>query len=82
MEEYSGGVQRAGAVVGEWSTTLDNEVISTRDTHNHPVDAAELEADKIVATMKRKAMETAQPIPTLYQSEIHQVASRRTDWRT
>ena len=32
-------------------------MISRRDTHNHPADAAELEAEKITATIKRKAME-------------------------
>ena len=47
-------------------TTMDNEIISPRDTHNHPSDAAELEAEKITMTIKCKAMESAQPIQTLY----------------
>ena len=53
-------------------------MISTRDTHNHSVDAAELhvEAQKITATLKRKARESIQPIPTLYLNEVHQVAGR------
>ena len=46
-------------------TTLEDEVISARDTHNHPSGATELEADKIVATVKHKAMESAQPITSM-----------------
>ena len=45
---------------------MDDEIISPRDTHNHPSDAAELEAEKITMTIKHKAMESAQPIQTLY----------------
>ena len=65
MEEYSGGVQTAVTVAGGL-TTLDDDVISTRDTHNYSVDAAELhvEAQKITATLKHKARESIQPIPT------------------
>ena len=44
---------------------MDNEITSPRDTHNHPSNAAELEAEKITTTIKRKAMESAQPILTL-----------------
>ena len=51
MEEYSGGVQRAKAVSGGM-TTMDDEIISTRDTHNHPSDAAELQAEKITTTRR------------------------------
>ena len=51
-------------------TTLDDAVISTRDTHNHPADAAELEAHKITAALKCKARESIQPIPTLYLNEV------------
>ena len=54
---------------------MDDEIISPWDTHNHPSDAAQLEAEKIT-TIKRKAMESAQPIPTLYLNEVHQLASR------
>ena len=57
-------------------TTQEDIVISARDTHNHPVDTAELEAHKITAALKCKARETIQPIPTLYLNEVHQVASR------
>lgn len=57
----------------------EDEVISARHTHNHPSDAVELEAEKIVATIKCKAMESAQPILTLYLNEVHQVASR-AEW--
>ena len=46
MEEYSGGVQRA-VTVARGLTTLDDDVISTRDTHNHSVDAAELHVEAI-----------------------------------
>lgn len=55
-------------------TTLEDEVLSSRDTHNHPSNPVELESEKIVSSLKRKAMETAQPIPTLYLNEVHQVS--------
>ncbi len=49
-----------------------------QETHNHPSNSAELESEKIVASIKQKAMETAQPIPTLYISEVHQVSAVET----
>ncbi len=39
-------------------STLNDEIISRKDTHNHPPDYAEVEADKIVNAMKAKAQET------------------------
>ena len=49
---------------------MDDEIISPRDTHNHPLDAAELEAEKITAIIKHKVMESAEPIPTLNLNEV------------
>ena len=54
---------------------MENKIISTRDTHNHPSDAAELEAEKITTTIKRKVLESVL-ISTLYLNEVHQLASR------
>ena len=52
---------------------MDDEIISPRDTDNHPSDAAELETEKITTTIKCKAMESAQPIPTLYVPEMKSI---------
>ena len=49
-------------------------MLSTRDTHNHPSNPAELEFEKVIASIKRKTMQTAQPIPALYLNEVHQVS--------
>ena len=51
-------------------TTLDEQLFSKRDTHNHPADKAELEAEKIVDAIRKQARETARPIPTVYHEEI------------
>ena len=53
-------------------TTLDNMVVSTRSTHNHPVDPAEVKVHKIKAKLKTKAKERVQPLPTLYSQEVSQ----------
>ena len=58
-------------------TTLDNEIVSVRDTHNHPPDAAEMEAEKVIATIKEKAKESINPVPAVYdRSEVQHLASR------
>ena len=53
-------------------TTLDNTAVSTRSTHNHPADPAEVKAHKIKAKLKNIAKETVQPLPTLYSQEVSQ----------
>ena len=65
MEEYSGGVQTAVTVAGGL-TTLDDDVISTRDTHNHSVDAAELhvEAQKITENHSHTQTQGPREYPT------------------
>ena len=51
-------------------------MISTiKDCHNHPPDVAEVEAQKIVSVIKKKASESIQPIPLLYQGEIQQLST-------
>ena len=51
--------------------------VSTRDTHNHSVDAAELgSTENHSHTKTQGSRESIQPIPTLYLNEVHQVAGR------
>lgn len=57
-------------------STLNDQIISRKDIHNHPPDDAELEAEKVVNAIKQKAQETARPIPTIYTEEIQVIASR------
>ena len=56
-------------------TTLDNTIVSTRSTHNHPADPAEVKAHKIKAKLKSKAKETVQPLPTLYSQEVSRIGA-------
>ena len=56
-------------------TTLEDDVISQRNKHNHPPDEAEQEAAKIVAKMRKAAETTVHPIPAIYQEELQQIAT-------
>ena len=49
--------------------TLEDEIISQKDTHNHPPDDAEIQAEKIVNSIRAKARDTIQPIPAVYKSK-------------
>ena len=51
--------------------------VSTRDTHNHSVDAAELgSTENHSHTKTQGSRESIQQYPTLYLNEVHQVAGR------
>ena len=56
-------------------TTLDDAVLLNKAMHNHPVDTAEIKANKIRSRLKTKAQETAQPLPTLYSWEVSQIVT-------
>ena len=56
--------------------TLYDQIVSRNDIHSHPPDEAEIEAEKIVDSIKEKAQNTAQPIPAIYHEEIQVIASR------
>ena len=44
-------------------STLQDEIISQKDTRNHPPDDAEVQAEKIVNSIRAKAWDTIRPIP-------------------
>ena len=56
--------------------TLEDEIISQKDTHNHPPDDAEIQAEKIVSSIRAKARDTIRPIPAVYHEEIQAIATR------
>jgi hypothetical protein len=45
-------------------------IVAVKDTHNHPPNQAELEAKKIVTSLKERASDSLRPVPVLYQEEI------------
>ena len=47
-----------------------------KDTHNHPPDDAEVEVEKIVSSIRAKALDTIRPIPVVYHEEIQAIATR------
>ena len=62
MEEYSGGAAKRSCSGG--MTTMDDEIVSQEILIiTHQMLQSCLEAEKITTTIKRKAMESAQPIP-------------------
>ena len=56
--------------------TLEDEIISQKDMHNHPPDDAEIQAEKIVNSIRAKARDTIRPIPAVYHEEIQAIATR------
>ena len=52
--------------------TLEHEI----DTHNHPPNYAEIQAEKIVSSIQAKARDTIRPIPALYHEEIQAIATQ------
>ena len=56
-------------------TTMDDNILSQRDVHNHEPDEDEIAIEKIVSNMKVKAMETTRPIPAIYHDAIQEIAS-------
>ena len=60
-------------------TTQDDELISCNNNHNHPTeDQTEVEAEKVISSLRKKLSKTIQPVPLLYQAEIQDL-SRRQD---
>ena len=57
-------------------TTLDDEVISIRSTHNHTANPAEIWALKIKGNLKKKAQQTLQPLPALYTQEVATIVNQ------
>ena len=50
-------------------TTQDDELISCNNNHNHPPqDQAEVEAEKVISSLRKKVSENIQPVPLLYQA--------------
>ena len=56
--------------------TLHGEIMSRKDTHNHPPDDAEVQAEKIVNSIRAKTQDTIRPIPAAYHEEIQAIATR------
>ena len=56
------------------TTGPDEDIVTIKDTHNHPRDQGEVEVKKIVCELKRKSKEQLRPVPQLYQEEVQKVA--------
>ena len=54
-------------------TTLGDQIVSQRNTHNHSFNPAEIRVQKIKANLNKKAQETVQPIPAIYSQEVSSV---------
>ncbi len=55
-------------------STRNDEIVSQKDTHNHPPNFAEIEVEKVVCAMKAKARATVRP--AVYHDEIQAIAMR------
>lgn len=63
-----------GHCSGALTTGSGDELLSIKDTHNHPPDQAEIEV-KIVGTLTEKMQSDIRAVPQLYQETVHRVAA-------
>ena len=54
-------------------TTQEGTVISVKD-HGHPPNPAEIKAQKVISSLKKKVLETIQSVPLMYQSELQHLS--------
>ena len=50
--------------------------MSWKDTHNHPPDDTEVQAEIIINLIWAKAQDTIRPIPAVYREEIQAIATQ------
>ncbi len=60
---------------GSVTTGSGDELLSVKNTHNHPPDAAQLEVKTLVSAIKDKTTTDLRPVPQLYQEEVQKVAA-------
>ena len=56
-------------------TTDGDQLISMKDTHNHPREDSLIEVKKMVNDLKTKTKENIRPVPQIYQEEVQKLAA-------
>ena len=57
-------------------TTQGDQILTIKDTHNHPPDEAKIQADKIISNLKKRTTESIQPVPLMYQDELQKLSMK------